>query len=70
MSLPPPHGLPAIPVDIANFSAGGVAIWVDTKLDICPGGHGVLITQARGRGWGCLQVKGAKRSLVGLAFER
>jgi hypothetical protein len=35
-----------------------------------PGGHGVLITQAHGRGWGCWQVKGAKRSLVGLAFER
>ena len=68
--------LPVIPVKIANFSAGGVAIWVDPKLDLCPGGHGVLITQAHGRGCGyrpvkgCWQVKGANRSLVGLAFER
>ena len=68
--------LPVIPVKIANFSAGGVAIWVDPQLDLCPGGHGVLITQAHGRGCGyrpvkgCWQVKGANRSLVGLAFER
>ena len=68
--------LPVIPVDIANFSAGGVAIWVDPQLDLCPGGHGVLITQAHGRGCGyrpvkgCWQVKGANRSLVGLAFDR
>lgn len=68
--------LPVIPVDIANFNAGGVAIWVDPKFDLCPGGHGLLITQAHGRGCGyrsvkgCWQVKGANRSLVGLAFER
>ena len=68
--------LPAIPVEIANFSAGGVAVWVDPRLDLSPGGHGVLITQAHGRGCGyrpvkgCWQVKGDARSLVGLAFER
>ena len=50
--------LPVIPVKIANFSAGGVAIWVDPKLDLCPGGHGVLITQAHGRGCGYRPVKG------------
>ncbi len=67
--------LPTIPVQIANFSAGGVAVWVDPKLDLHPGGHGVLITHAHGRGCGyrpvkgCWQVRGASRSLVGLAFE-
>lgn len=72
------HGRPspAIPVEIANFSAGGVAVWVAPQLDLPPGGHGVLITQAHGRGCGyrpvkgCWQVKGTTRSLVGLAFER
>ena len=72
------HGrsAPAIPVEIANFSAGGVAVWVAPQLDLPPGGHGVLITQAHGRGCGyrpvkgCWQVKGTTRSLVGLAFER
>lgn len=70
------RALPAIPVEIANFSAGGVAVWVSPQLDIPPGGHGVLITQAHGRGCGyrpvkgCWQVKGTTRSLVGLAFER
>jgi hypothetical protein len=68
--------LPAIPVEIANFSAGGVAVWVDPQLDLPPGGHGVLITQAHGRGCGyrpvkgCWQVRGGSRSLVGLAFDR
>jgi hypothetical protein len=68
--------LPAIPVEIANFSAGGVAVWAPPQLDLSPGGHGVLITQAHGRGCGyrpvkgCWQVRGASRSMVGLAFER
>lgn len=68
--------LPAIPVEIANFSAGGVAVWVDPRLNLAPGSHGVLITQAHGRGCGyrpvkgCWQVRGDARSLVGLAFER
>lgn len=67
--------LTAIPVEIANFSAGGVAVWVAPQLDLLPGGHGVLITQAHGRGCGyrpvkgCWQAKGTTRSLVGLAFE-
>ena len=69
-------GLPAIPVEIVNFSAGGVAVWVDAQLDLPPGGQGVLITQAHGRGCGyrpvkgCWQLKGSQRSLVGLAFGR
>ncbi len=68
--------LTAIPVEIANFSAGGVAVWVAPQLDLPPGSHGVLITQAHGRGCGyrpvkgCWQVKGTSRSLVGLAFAR
>ena len=67
--------LPAIPVKIANFSAGGVAVWVDPCLDLSPGGHGVLITQAHGRGCGyrpvkgCWQMRGESRSLLGLAFQ-
>ncbi len=70
------RALPAIPVEIANFSAGGVAVWVAPQLDLPPGGHGVLITQAHGRGCGyrhvkgCWQLKGNAGSLVGLAFER
>lgn len=70
------RALPAIPVQIANFSAGGVAVWVAPQLDLPRGGHGVLITQAHGRGCGyrpvkgCWQLKGTTRSLVGLAFER
>jgi hypothetical protein len=68
--------LPAVPVDIANFGAGGVAVWVRQQLDLSPGGHGVLITQAHGRGCGyqsvrcCWQLRGANSSMVGLAFER
>ena len=72
------HGrfLPAVPVEIANFGAGGVAVLVRQQLELSPGGHGVLITQAHGRGCGyqsvkcCWQRSGANRSLVGLAFER
>lgn len=69
------RALPPIPVQMANFSAGGVAVWLTPQLDLPPGGHGVLITNAPGHGCGyrpvkvCWQVKGACRSLVGLAFE-
>lgn len=70
------RSLPPIPVEIANFSAGGVAVWVTPQLELVPGSHGVLITNAPGHGCGyrpvkgCWQLRGPSRSLVGLAFER
>jgi hypothetical protein len=38
------HGwfLPAVPVEIANFGAGGVAVLVRQQLELSPGGHGVF----------------------------
>ena len=53
--------LPAIPVDIANFAAGGVAVWVREQLELSPGDHGVLITKAHGRSCG-YQFVGLSRS--------